>query len=104
MEGEKHKKDRNGEMNQSEAWQSEFRMWACGILTVWELFVAFLVQAGIMGPQAVKVDDVEFSAKLTPPSSSTALELMGYGEFGVIVFTKFVRPNQSFFNCCKPHQ
>ena len=66
--------------------------------------MVFLVQAGIMGPQAVKVDDVEFSAKLTPPSSSTALELMGYGEFGVIVFTALVRPNQSFFNCCKPHQ
>ena len=61
-------------------------------------------QAGIMGPQAVKVDDVEFSAKLTPPSSSTALELMGYGEFGVIVFTALVRPHQSLFNCCKPHQ
>lgn len=91
-----HNKDRNGEMIESEAWQSEFRMWACGMLIVREPFVVFFLQALIMGPQAVKIDDVEFSAKLTPPSSSTALELMGYGEFGVIVFAELVRPNPKF--------
>lgn len=33
-----------------------------------------------MGPQVVKVEDIDFATKFTPPTGSTELDLIGYGE------------------------
>jgi len=44
-----------------------------------------------MGPQAVKVEDIDFATKVTPPAASSSLDLIGYGKTGMEIETIEIR-------------
>nr|8DLD_A Chain A, Chalcone-flavonone isomerase family protein [Physcomitrium patens] len=46
---------------------------------------------GSMGPQVVKVEDIDFATKFTPPTGSTELDLIGYGNTGMEIETVEIR-------------